>query len=180
MLRVKSVAGVLAALALVAPFCVQAQTKIGVIDYRRVFDESPQAKALNTSLNGEFDARNREILAMQSDLKAKEAKYQRDSAIMSDAERKRSEQELRDLQRDFNRKGAEFKEDVERRKNEEVERIQRVLTLEVENFAKAQGFDMVVLKDVVLFRKDAMDITSQVVAALQVKGAKPAPAPAKP
>jgi outer membrane protein len=180
MLRLKSIAAVVAVLAMAAPICAQAQLKIGVVDFRRAVAESPQFKALQGTMDQEFDARKRELLAMQSDLKAKDAKYQRDSAIMSDGERKKAEQELRDVQREFNRKGGELKEDQERRYNEELDRIQRIINLEAENFAKQQGFDLVVHRDLVIYRKDAMDLTSQLVAAMQLKGAKPAAPAAKP
>ena len=185
MLRFKPVIAVVAAaVALSAPLsAAYAEAKIGVLDFRRLLAESPQYKALQATLDQEFDARRRELLGLQSDLKAKDAQYQRDSAIMSETERNKKQKELVDGQREFTRKSGEFKEDLERRNNEELDKAQRVLGLEVENFAKAQGYDLVLLKDVVLFRKDAVDITSQLVAALQVKGGKPAtpaPTPAKP
>jgi outer membrane protein len=179
MLRSKSVVSLVAAgLALLAPLgAAYAEAKIGVVDVRALLSQSPQFKALQASLEQELDGRKRELLQMQSEIKAKEGKLQRDAAIMAEAERAKAQKELNDGKRDFDRKQKEYQEDGERRYNEEMERIQRILFLEVETFAKAQGFDLVVTKDVVLFRKDTIDLTSQVVAAIQLKATK-APAPA--
>jgi outer membrane protein len=181
MLRSNLFASVMAlSLACLAPLsAAQAQMKIGVVDFRRLLGESPQIKALQATLDQEFDGRRRELLQLQSDLKAKDAKYQRDAAIMSEGDKNKAQKELLDGQRDFTRKQNEFKEDAERRQNEELDKIQRVLALEVEGFAKSQNFDLVIAKEVVLFRKDAVDVTSQIVAAIQSKAPKAA-APAAP
>jgi outer membrane protein len=178
MLRSNLMASVLAlSLACLAPLsAAQAEMKVGVVDFRRLLGESPQIKSLQATLDQEFDGRRRELLQLQSDLKAKDAKYQRDAAIMSEADKSKAQKELMDGQRDFTRKQNEFKEDAERRQNEELDKVQRVLALEVETFAKSQNFDMVIAKEVVLYRKDAVDVTSQIVAAIQAKAPKAAPA----
>jgi outer membrane protein len=178
MSRSNLIASVLAlSLACLAPLsAAQAEMKVGVVDFRRLLGESPQIKSLQATLDQEFDGRRRELLQLQSDLKAKDAKYQRDAAIMSEADKSKAQKELMDGQRDFTRKQNEFKEDAERRQNEELDKVQRVLALEVETFAKAQNFDLVIAKEVVLYRKDAVDVTSQIVAAIQAKAPKAAPA----
>lgn len=169
----------IASLAVTAPLSVaQAQTKIGVVNFARLADESPLAKALNTSLQEEFGSRQRELLQQQKDLKAKEEKLQRDNAVMADAERSKAQKEIIEGQREFSRRQNEFKEDVELRRNEELGKLHRSLVLEVEAFAKAQAYDLVISSDTVMFRKDSFDITAQVVAAMQAKGPKsPAPKP---
>src|SRR5690349_17008428 len=113
MLRSKLIASVMAlSLACLAPLsAAQAETKIGVVDFRRLLGESPQIKVLQATLDQEFDGRRRELLQLQSDLKAKDAKYQRDSAIMSESDKSKAQKELLDGQRDFTRKQNEFKED---------------------------------------------------------------------
>jgi len=184
MLRSNLVASVMAlSLACLAPLnAAQAEIKIGVVDFRRLLGESPQIKSLQATLDQEFDGRRRELLQLQSDLKAKDAKYQRDAAIMSEADKSKTQKELMDGQREFARRQNEFKEDAERRQNEELDKVQRILAMEVETFAKAQAYDLVIAKEVVLYRKDVVDVTSQIVAAIQSKAPKAAPAaaPAKP
>jgi outer membrane protein len=64
------------------------------------------------------------------------------------------------------------------RRNEEVGRMQRALLMEVQAYAKANGYQLVVSEGV-LYAAEAMDITPQVVAALKAK-APAAAAPATP
>jgi outer membrane protein len=182
MLRLKSVVSLLAVgLVMAAPIGVaQAEMKIGVVQFGKLADDSPQAKALSAALEREFGQRNRELVQQDKDLKAKQEKLQRDGAVMSEAERNKSQKELIDGQREAARRQNEFKEDFELRRNEELGKLQRLLVQEVQAYAKAQGFDLIISNDTVVYRKDAIDITAQVAAAMQEKNGKaaaPAPKP---
>jgi outer membrane protein len=158
---------VVSTLALLAPVGIaQAQVKIGFVNVPRLLEEAPQAKVAMQALQDEFAPRQREILAQQKELKTKEEKLQRDGAVMAENERRNAEKELRDLQRELQRKQNEFVEDLNLRRNEELNKLQRSLLSEVQAYAKAQNYDLVVGEGV-LYRAEAIDITAQVLAALQ-------------
>ena len=181
MLRSKLIPTLVAGcLAVAAPIgAALAEVKIGVVNFEALMQESPQLKAMRQSLQDEFAPRERELMKQQQDLKAKAEKFQRDSAVMSDAEKGKLERELREGQRDLERKSNEYKDDANLRQNEEIGKLQRSLILEVQNYAKTGNFDLVVGQGVI-YSKDALDITRPVLAAIQAKApaAKPA-APAK-
>jgi outer membrane protein len=161
-------AGLALAVMLAAPVsAAYAQSKIGVVNFARLAEESPQAKALQDTLEREFGQRQRELLQQQKDLKTKEEKLQRDAAVMSEAERNRAQKDLIDGQRDAVRRQNEFKEDVELRRNEELGKLQRLLVQEVQAYAKAQNYDLVISAETAFYRKDAFDITTQIVAAMR-------------
>ena len=153
----------------------QAQTKIGVVNVQRLLQESPQAQAASNALENEFAARRRDLEAQQKDLKAREDKLQKDGAVMAEAERRNAEKTLRDGQRELARKQNEFLEDLNVRRNEALGQLQRTVLQEVQTYAKSAGFDVVVAD--ALYASPGVDITSQVLSALQ---ARKAPAPAKP
>ena len=155
----------------------QAQTKIGFVNTARLLEESPQARAAQTALEGEFLPRQRELAAQQKTLADKEEKLKRDAAVMSEADRSRSERELRDGQRDLARRFNELQEDANLRRNEEFGKVQRSLLQEVQTYARANGYDLVV-SDGVLFASPAVDITAQVVTALKSKSPAAPAAPA--
>jgi outer membrane protein len=179
MSRSKSIVSLLAVgIVLGAPAAAYAEAKIGVVNFARLAEESPQAKALQASLEREFGTRQRELVQQQKDLKAKEEKLQRDSAVMAEPERNKAQKELIDGQREAARRQNEFKEDVELRRNEELGKLQRSLVAEVQAYAKTQAFDLVISADTVIYRKDTLDVTAQVISSMQEKGGK-APA-AKP
>jgi outer membrane protein len=141
-------------------------------------EEAPQAKTVMQALQDEFAPRQREIVAQQKDLKTKEEKLQRDGAVMAENERRNAGKDLRDGQRELQRKQNEFVEDLNLRRNEELGKLQRSLVQEVQQYARSSGFDLVV-GDGVLYVNESMDITAQVLGALQGK-AKTSAAPARP
>jgi outer membrane protein len=167
-----------AGLALTAPLAAFAQIKIAVVNVPRLLEEAPQAKVAMQALQDEFAPRQREIVASQKDLKAKEEKLQRDGAVMAENERRNAEKDLRDGQRESQRKQNEYVEDLNLRRNEELGKLQRSLLAEVQTFARASSFDLVV-GDGVLFANESLDITAQVLTALQAR-AKTGGAAAKP
>jgi outer membrane protein len=154
----------------------QAQAKIGVVNVARLLQESPQAQAASQSLEGEFANRKRELQTMERDLKTREEKLTKDGATMAEAERRNQEKSLRDSQRDYARKQNEFMEDLNVRRNEALGQLQRAVLQEVQTYAKSAGLDLVVAD--ALYASPSVDITQQVLSALQAKG-KAAP-PAKP
>jgi outer membrane protein len=163
-----------------------AEMKVGYVDFQKLMTEAPQVKSAMQALQNEFGPRQRELLAMQNDLKARDEKLAKEGAIMAEADRAKAEKSLRDQQREFSRKGGEFQDDLSTRKNEEIGKVQRYLLDEIRTYSSAQGFDLV-LGEGVFYSKPQLDITAQVLEVLKSKPtalpsapAKPAAAPAKP
>jgi outer membrane protein len=155
----------------------QAQVKIGVVNVQRLLQEAPQAQAASAALETEFATRKRDLQTMERDLKAKDDKLQKDGATMAEADRRNQEKVLRDGQREYARKQNEFMEDLNVRRNEALGQLQRTVLQEVQIYAKSAGLDVVVAD--ALFASPSVDITNQVLTALQSKGGK-APAAATP
>lgn len=153
----------------------RAQAKIGVVNVARLLQEAPQAQAASQALENEFASRRRDLESQQKDLKAREEKLAKDGAVMSESDRRAAEKALRDGQRDLARKQNEFLEDLNVRRNEALGQLQRTVLQEVQSYAKSVGLDVVVAD--ALYASPAVDITSQVLAALQ---ARKGTAPVKP
>ncbi len=162
---------------LAAAPAVQAQAlKVGFVNFGRLLEESPQAKAAQQALEGEFLPRQREVAAQQKSLEEKTDKLKKEAAVMSEADRIRTEREIRDLELNVQRRFKELQEDLNMRRNEEVGRMQRSLLQEVQAYAKANGFQLIVSEGV-LFAAEGIDITPQVVAAIKSKSPAPATPP---
>ena len=153
------------------------ELKIGVVDYGRLVEESPQAKLALEGIRTEFTPRQRELQNQQQTLKTKEDKLQKDGATMSEDQRARAEKELRDSYRELARKQSEVQDDFNARRNEEMSRLQRTLIEEVRTYAKAQSFDLIIA-DGVIYATPTLDITPAILTVLQARG--PAPAAARP
>lgn len=158
----------LGAAVLLAAAPAWAEMKIAVVDYGKLMEESPQAKAVSDALKNEFTPRQRDLQAQQASVKSKEDHLQKDGATMTQDQRARADKELRDGAREFSRKQSELQDDFNARKNEEMSRLQRILIEEVRTYAKAQGFDLVIA-DGVIYSTPTLDITPAILTALQAR-----------
>lgn len=171
MIKMVSFGAAVLAATLVAPLAGAAELKIGYINVGRLVEESPQAKVAQQTLEAKFMPRQRDLAAQQKALKEKEEKLQRDAAVMSEEERGRAERELRDGQRDLARRFNELQEDANLSRNEEFGKVQRVLLQEVQAFARANGYHLII-SDGALFAAESIDVTPQVLGALKAKAPK--------
>lgn len=144
--------------------------KIGVVNFGRLLDESPQAQASQRALQDEFAPRQRELRGREEQLKTLEERLTQSEGFMSEEERQNLERDARDLQRELNRGKSEFGEDLSLRRNEELGKLQRMLVEEVQSVASAQGYDIVLSEAVgVVYASTAVDLTDQILAALQAR-----------
>ena len=162
---VRAAIGITLACAFVLPAAAQ-ELKIGVVNVPVLMDRSPQTKAAMDALQEEFAPRQREFMAKQKELEDLTAKIQKDVSVMGETERRNAEKNLRDLQRDVARIQQEFREDLELRQNEELGNLQRSLLKEVQDYAQAQGYDLIV-GDGVLFASTTVNITEEVLRAVE-------------
>lgn len=159
----------LLAVAILFSFSQQLQAqelKIGVVNVPALMQQSPQRQVAMDGLQEEFAPRQREIVAKQKEFEDLGEKVQRDVAVMGETERRNAERDLRDLQREVQRLQTEFQEDLNLRQNEELGNLQRMLLKEVQEYAEASGFDLVV-GDGVLYASTAVNITENVLRAME-------------
>jgi outer membrane protein len=185
---VKPIVFAVAAVAALMAVPAYAELKVGVLDYGRLMDESPQGKVLLESLRNEAAAKQRELQTLAASLQTKREKLAKDRATMSPDQVTRAEKDLRDGERDLARRQSEVQDDFNARRNEEMSKLQRALIEEVRGYAKTQNFDLVIT-DGVIYAAAALDVTTGVLQLLQSRGpaaaaaprpAAPAVAPAKP
>src|SRR5690348_3810253 len=95
-----------------------AETKIALVNFQRVFVESPQYALVSQLIQTEFGPRNRDLQQKAKDLQSKQDRLQKDGAVMSETERSSLEKDIAKGQRDFKSQEEAMKEDYEARNNE--------------------------------------------------------------
>jgi len=157
------------AVCLLTPTLVLAEVKIGFVNTVKLMEEAPQAKAAISKMEAEFAPREKELVALQRDIKQAEDKLGRDAAVMSDADRGKTERDLVSRKRDLKRAQDEFREDLNIRRNEELSKLQRRLYDAIVDLAKAENYDLIVSEGVV-FASTRIDITDAVLTRLKQQG----------
>ena len=157
------------AICLCLPALALAEVKVGFVNTVKLMEEAPQAKAAISKMEAEFAPREKELVALQREIKQAEDKLSRDSAVMSDSERGKLERDLVSQKRDFKRSQDEFREDLNIRRNEELSKLQRRLYDAIVDLAKAENYDLIVSEGVV-YASTSIDITDAVLARLKKSG----------
>ena len=135
-------------------------SRIGYIDTKRITTESGPAKAAQIKLEQEFTNRQKELTDQQSSLKNFSEKFQRDEPTLSEAQRVSRQKEFAELGRDFQRKQREFQEDLNGRRNEELQQVLDKATKAVKQVAEAEKYDLVIQE--VVYTNAKHDITDKV------------------
>lgn len=140
--------------------------KVGFVNSAMLLEEAPQADAARKKLEKEFAPREKEIVSIQETLRELEEKIQRDGATWSEAEKSRQEREFNRRVRELQRYQAEFRDDLNLRRNEELGKLQRQIIQVIVDLAKSEGYDLIVSESVV-FASTRIDITDTVLERLR-------------
>ncbi len=141
-----------------------APIKIGFVDIERILRDAKPAKEATRKLESEFNARDKELQAMARRLKETGEKYERDSAVMSERDRRRAQREFADEEKDFQRRQREFREDLSQRRNEELSQVIEKANRAIKRIAETEKYDIIVQEAVVTSKR--IDITDKIIQAL--------------
>jgi len=153
----------LAAVAAWAPAQAQ-EFKAGFVHTERVFREATTAKAAQAKLEQEFSRREKDIIELGNSIKAMSEKYERDAPTLSESQRVSRQKQLVEQDRDLQRKRREFQEDLNARKNEELQQVLERANRVVKQVAEAEKYDAIFQEAVYINPKH--DITDKVIKAL--------------
>ena len=142
-----------------------AEVKIGFVNTPKLMENAPQARESISKMEAEFAPREKELVALQREIKKSEEKLARDGAVMSESERSKLERELLSRKRELKRAQDEFREDLNIRRNEELARLQRVLSEAINEFAKEENYDLIV--ESAVYASKRIDITDAILERLK-------------
>ncbi|MBC5766664.1 OmpH family outer membrane protein [Ramlibacter albus] len=150
------------ALALAAQ--AQEPFRVGFVNTDRIFREANTAKAAQAKLEQEFSKREKELNDMGNALKAASEKFEREAPTLPESQRASRQKSLIDQDREFQRKRREFQEDLNARKNEELQQVLDRANRVVRSVAEAEKYDLILQEAVYINPKH--DITDKVIRAL--------------
>ena len=155
----------LAAVVALASVTASAQEfKIGIVNIDRIFREANSAKAAQAKLEQEFGKREKELTDVGAQLKTLADKFDREAPTLSESQRTTRQKQLVEQDRDFQRKRREFQEDLNARKNEELQQVIERANRIVKTVAEAEKYDLVLQEAV--YANPKHDITDKVIRAL--------------
>nr|WP_227815089.1 OmpH family outer membrane protein [Nitrogeniibacter aestuarii] len=140
---------------------VCAESKIGFVNSDRVMREAPAAVQAQGRLEKEFAGRDSELQSMAKELQAIQSDLEKNGLTMSEADRRKKERDFGDLNRDFQRRQREFREDLNQRRNEELAAVLDRANKAVKTIAEREKYDIILQEAV--YASPAIDITDKVI-----------------
>jgi|TARA_R110000751_G_scaffold266571_2_gene365603 outer membrane protein len=155
------VAGAMLGSALVST-SVMAEQKIAVVDVQGIFQAMPQAAEIQNAIQVEFKDRIEEVNQLQRDGQFFAERLQRDAATMSAQEKKELEQKMLAVREELAEKAQPLKQNIQRRSNEEQNKLFSLIKQAIDSVAAKQGYDIVLNATATPFVKEQYDMSEQV------------------
>lgn len=152
------------ALIVAAPATSAEDFKIGVVNSDRILRDSQPARAAMQKLEGEFAKRDKDLQEMGARLKSSAERFEKDGPVMSETDRVRRQRELAEMDREFQRKQREFREDFNQRRNEELQALLERTNRIIRQIAEQEKYDLIVQEAV--YFNPRIDMTERVLRAL--------------
>lgn len=139
-----------------------AAEKIGVVDVQLVLQALPQVATIEDSINAEFADDIQEVQRLRSDGNFLVEKLQREEATMAETQIKELQQQINDVGQQLQAKGQPLQQNMQRRTQEERNKLLGLIKQSIDAIAAAGSYDMILNASAVPFMKDEFDISQQV------------------
>ena len=141
-----------------------AEGKIGFVNSQKILNDAPQASRAKKKIEKDFEKRDQDLQRIAKQLQGMQENLDKNSVTMAESERRTKEREFADLNRDFQRKQREFREDLSQRQNEEMASIFERVNKIIKQIAEAEKYDIIFQEAV--YANPRIDITDRVIKAL--------------
>ena len=138
--------------------------RVGFVNTDRIFREANTAKVAQTKLEQEFSKREKEIQGIGAQLKSASEKFEREAPTLPESQRVARQRQLVEQDREFQRKQREFQEDLNLRKNEELQQVLERANRVIRQVAETEKYDLIIQEAVYINPKH--DITDKVLSGL--------------
>ncbi len=157
-------ATLLLGLSLLAMPALAQEFRLGFVSLDRIIKEAVPAKNAQAKLEQEFAKREKDLQAQGASIKSSAEQLEREAPTLSESQRVSRQKQLVELDRDFQRKRREFQEDLNARRNEELQQVFERANRVVKQVADAEKYDLILQEAV--YVNPRHDITDKVIKAL--------------
>ena len=140
------------------------ELRIGVVNVERVFREAAPAKAATARIEQEFSRREKELQDLAARLKSRADDFDKNAHILAESERLKRQRELSELDKEFQRKQREFREDLSQKRNEEIAAMQERVVKVIRQIGESEKYDLILQE--AIYVSSRADITDKVIKSL--------------
>ena len=138
-----------------------APTRIGYVDMKRLLDNAPQVVAGRQKLEREFAARDAALKADEKRAGELRARQTREAVSMPKPDADALQREIDALDRSVKRNREALRAELKARSDQELDKSWREINDTVVQFAREQGFDLIVPSPVI-YASPKVDVTERI------------------
>jgi outer membrane protein len=135
--------------------------KVGYVNTDRVLRESNVAKASQAKLEQEFSKREKDLQTLGNQIKTASERFEREAPTLPESQRVSRQRQLVSQDQELQRKQREFQEDLNIRKNEELQQVLERANRVIQQIAETEKYDLIVQE--VVYVHPRHNITEKVI-----------------
>ena len=139
-----------------------AEVKIGVVDVQNAILQSEQAKRLMQQIQDEFKGEQDALLRIRTEGTAMVERLTKDADVMSDAEKRRLQQEIESKNNDLVYESKKLQRKIEERQAELFQGVDGKIQKAIEELVLKEDFDLILPRQAALYTGDLYNITRKV------------------
>ena len=159
----KKLVGIALAIIVLIPSLSWAGFKVGYVDMQRVLQESERGKKLLERLQKEKEAKEEDLKLKQQELKQLKDEYDRTKNMLSPQKRSEKEAELMRKMQEFQTLVNQYQIELQQKQDEYTQQAVGEIKIIISNYAKKHGYDLILVKDAVLYMPSAYDLTDKII-----------------
>lgn len=149
-----------------------AEIKLAVVDVQSAILNSESAKKITNQIQGEFTREQESIKKLQTDAAVLLERLQKDGEVMSDAEKRKVQQEIESINNDFVYERQKLQRAIEERQKELFAGIDQRVQAAINELVLSDDYDIILPRQAALYVGDLYDITRKVTEKLNMLDAK--------
>ena len=159
----------------ISPFLLLALVSVGVnaagktafINFKVLLEQSPQAIEANAELQKQFGDREQSLRKLAQEIQQMEKTYKTDSAVMSDEQKKKAEDNIIQNKRRFQFEQQSLKEDLQAKQRELLQKVQVSIKTVIQDYGNKNGYDFIFTDASIAYASDAVNITDEILEELK-------------
>lgn len=146
---------------------LNAAGKTAFINSQVLLEQSPQAVEANAELQKQFGDREQSLRKLAQEIQQMEKTYKTDSAVMSDEQKKKAEDNIIQNKRRFQFEQQSLKEDLQAKQRELLQKVQVSIKAVIQDYGSKNGYDFIFTDGSIAYASDAVNITDEILEELK-------------
>ncbi|NOY27255.1 MAG: OmpH family outer membrane protein [Oligoflexia bacterium] len=142
-----------------------AEVTVAIVDFQEAINQVKDGATAKGRLEGIFAEKKKSIDAMEQQLKTLQDDYQKQAMVLSDAARAEKEQQIMQLQNQYQQTYAQSQQDMQEEYSKTMDGLISKMQVIVQAIGKERGYTVVLEKTEggVVWSQDSIDVTAELV-----------------